>query len=89
VRRWNRYVELADSVTGEEGAEGVAAIISSLKAEEDYGAYQAAHATLARFPPSDLDKGVALAARDLASISEGWQRQRSLDSGAFWFRCRE
>lgn len=68
ARRWNRYVELADSVTGEEGAEGVAAIVSSLKAEEDYGAYQAAHAALSRFPRSDLGKGVALAARGLASI---------------------
>lgn len=68
ARRWNRYVELADSVTGKEGAEGVAAIVSSLKAEEDYGAYQAAYAALSRFPLSDLGKGVALSARDLASI---------------------
>ncbi|WP_143688224.1 hypothetical protein [Streptomyces sp. 3214.6] len=68
ARRWNRYVELADSVTGLEGPDGVAAIISSLKAKEDYGAYQAAHSALARFPHGDLGKGVALAGRDLASI---------------------
>ncbi|MGW8353630.1 hypothetical protein [Streptomyces wedmorensis] len=68
ARRWNRYVELADSVTGEEGAEGVSVIVSSLKAEEDYGAHQAAHAALSRFPRSDLGEGVALAARGLASI---------------------
>lgn len=67
-RRWNRYVELADSVTGNEGPAGVAAIVASLKAEEDYGAYQAAHAALARFPHSDLGRGVALAARQLLSI---------------------
>ncbi|MDH6517143.1 hypothetical protein M2163_005876 [Streptomyces sp. SAI-135] len=68
ARRWNRYVQLADSVTGKEGAEGVAAIVSSLRAEEDYGAYQAAHAALSRFPPVDLGKGVALAASELVSI---------------------
>ncbi|MFJ5877424.1 hypothetical protein ACIQD1_22235 [Streptomyces sp. NPDC093088] len=70
-RRWNRYVELADSVTGNEGPAGVAAIIGSLKAEEDYGAYQAAHAALARFPHSDLGVGAALAARELLSIPKG------------------
>ncbi|WP_159072848.1 hypothetical protein [Streptomyces glaucescens] len=67
-RRWNRYVELADSVTGNEGPAGVAAIVSSLKAEEDYGAYQAAHAALSRFPHSDLGQGVAHAAKELLSI---------------------
>ncbi|MEU0171670.1 hypothetical protein ABZ214_40545 [Streptomyces iakyrus] len=67
-RRWNRYVELADSVTGDEGPAGVAAIVSSLKAEEDYGAYQAAHAALGRFPHSDLGQGVADAAKELLSI---------------------
>ena len=67
-RRWNRYVELADSVTGNEGPSGVAAIVYSLKAEEDYGAYQAAHAALGRFPHSDLGRGVADAARGLLSI---------------------
>ncbi|WP_179382155.1 hypothetical protein [Streptomyces sp. SA15] len=70
-RRWNRYVELADSVTGDEGPDGVAAIVSSLRAEEDYGAYQAAHAALSRFPCSDLGKGVAMAARELVSIPTG------------------
>ncbi|MCH0541797.1 hypothetical protein I3F58_19950 [Streptomyces sp. MUM 203J] len=67
-RRWNRYVELADSVTGDEGPAGVAAIVSSLKAEEDYGAYQAAHAALGRFPHSDFGQGVAGAAKELLSI---------------------
>ncbi|MFD6093047.1 hypothetical protein ACFWGN_13080 [Oerskovia sp. NPDC060338] len=67
-RRWNRYVELADSVTGDEGPAGVAAIVSSLKADEDYGAYQAAHAALDRFPQADLGLGVADAAKELLSI---------------------
>jgi hypothetical protein len=67
-RRWNRYVELADSVTGSEGPEGVAAIVTSLKVEEDYGAYQAARAALGKFPHTDLGAGVALAGRELLSI---------------------
>ncbi|MFE3267106.1 hypothetical protein [Streptomyces sp. NPDC059215] len=67
-RRWNRYVELADSVAGNEGPAGVAAIVSSLRAEEDYGAYQAAHAALRRFPSSDLGRGVANAAKQILSI---------------------
>ncbi|MFD9891743.1 hypothetical protein ACFWY9_20585 [Amycolatopsis sp. NPDC059027] len=67
-RRWNRYVELADAVTGAEGPEGVAAIVASLKAEDDYGAYQAAHAALSRFPHKDLGEGMAQAAGDLLAL---------------------
>jgi hypothetical protein len=67
-RRWNRYVELADSVTGDEGPAGVAAIVSSLRAEEDYGAYQAAYAALDRFPREELGLGMADAVRGLLSI---------------------
>ncbi|MER6666713.1 hypothetical protein ABT256_19375 [Amycolatopsis japonica] len=67
-RRWNRYVELADSVIGNEGPEGVAAIVASLRAEEDYGAYQSAHAALRRFPGEDLGKGVAQAATEMLAI---------------------
>ncbi|KFZ82337.1 hypothetical protein ED92_00120 [Amycolatopsis sp. MJM2582] len=67
-RRWNRYVELADSVTGDEGPTGVAAIVRSLKAKEDYGAYQSAHAALLRFPGEDLGEGMAQATSDLLVI---------------------
>ncbi|SDJ72421.1 hypothetical protein SAMN04487820_101489 [Actinopolyspora mzabensis] len=67
-RRWNRYVELADSVTGDEGPEGVVAIVSSLKVQDDYDAYESAHGALQRFPPADLGKGVAWAAEELTRI---------------------
>ncbi|SFE57551.1 hypothetical protein SAMN04487819_11713 [Actinopolyspora alba] len=67
-RRWNRYVELVLSVTGDEGPEGVVAIVSSLRAEEDYGAYESAYAALQRFPLADLGKGVAWAAEELTRI---------------------
>jgi hypothetical protein len=65
---WNRYVELADAVVGDEGAAGVAAIIASLRAVDDYGAYQAAHSALARFPQPDLGRGVVMAAETLRTI---------------------
>ncbi|PRW64743.1 hypothetical protein CEP50_02575 [Actinopolyspora mortivallis] len=67
-RRWNHYVELADSVTGDEGPEGVAAIVSSLRVQYDYGAYQSAYGALERFPPADLGKGIILAANELTRI---------------------
>ncbi|UMP01668.1 hypothetical protein [Amycolatopsis sp. EV170708-02-1] len=66
--RWNRYVELADSVTGDEGSAGVAAIVPSLKAKGDYGAYQSAHAALLRFPGEDIGAGVVQAVSDLLVI---------------------
>ncbi|SFT75472.1 hypothetical protein SAMN04487904_107162 [Actinopolyspora lacussalsi subsp. righensis] len=67
-RQWNRYVELADSVSGDEGSEAVVPIVSSLKVRYDYGAYQAAYGALERFPPADLGKGVAWAAEELTRI---------------------
>ncbi|SDJ72482.1 hypothetical protein SAMN04487820_101492 [Actinopolyspora mzabensis] len=67
-RRWNRYVELVDSVTGDEGPEAVVPIVSSLKVRYDYGAYQAAYGALERFPAADLGKGAALAAEELTRI---------------------
>ncbi|MEV6716843.1 hypothetical protein AB0M48_32965 [Lentzea sp. NPDC051208] len=67
-RRWNRYVELADGVTGGEGIAGVAALVASLTAEEDYGAHQAVYGALARFPQADFGAGVAAAAKDLVAL---------------------
>ncbi|MEU7179279.1 MULTISPECIES: hypothetical protein [Streptomyces] len=69
-RRWNRYVELADAVTGAEGAGGVAALVSSLTAVEDYGAHQAVHDALSRFPATDLGSGVVRAGAKLLEIPE-------------------
>ncbi|GAB3560895.1 hypothetical protein J2S53_002045 [Actinopolyspora lacussalsi] len=67
-RRWNRYVELVDSVTGDEGPEAVVAIVSSLKVQDDYDAYEGAYAALQRFPLADFGKGVAWAAEELTRI---------------------
>jgi hypothetical protein len=50
-QRFNRYVELLDAVTGAEGIDTFVAIVDSLQAEQDYGAYQRTYNTLWRFPP--------------------------------------
>ena len=57
-RRFNRYVELLDAVTGAEGVETFIAIVDSLQAEQDYGAYQRTYNTLWRFPPRVAAQGL-------------------------------
>lgn len=39
-RRFNRYVQLVDSVLGTEGVPGARALVRSIQAVHDYGAYQ-------------------------------------------------
>jgi hypothetical protein len=68
VRRFDRYVELADMVDGTEGPLAVKALISSLWAEEDYGAHQAVYSALERFPALDLVRGTVFAAAELMAI---------------------
>lgn len=48
--RFKRYIELLDSVNGDEGLEIARAIIRSMQAEQDYGAYQTTQSTLGKFP---------------------------------------
>ncbi len=48
--RFNRYIELLDSIRGDEGIEIAQAIIKSMQAKDDYGAYQTTQSTLGRFP---------------------------------------
>lgn len=48
--RFNRYIELLDSVNGDEGLNIAKAIIKSMQAKQDYGAYQTTQRTLGRFP---------------------------------------
>ena len=51
--RFNRYIELLDSVVGNEGSEVAKALIRSMQAEDDYGAYQTTQAALGRFPSTE------------------------------------
>jgi len=49
-QRFNRYIELLDSIKGDEGLGTAKAIIKSMQAEQDYGAYQTTQRTLGKFP---------------------------------------
>lgn len=60
-KRFNRYIELVDSVTGTEGVEAFLALIESLRAKDDYGAYQGTYSALRRFPPVVVAKGLIAA----------------------------
>ena len=50
--RFMRYVELLDAVDGSEGIDAARAVIQSIQARDDYGAYQTTQRALGRFPPS-------------------------------------
>jgi len=52
VSRFDRYVELIDAVTGAEGQEVFQAIIDSIHAIDDYGAYEGTYNALWCFPPA-------------------------------------
>ena len=47
--RFNRYIEMLEALTGTEGPEYVLAVMESVQAENDYGAYQSAQRAAWRF----------------------------------------
>jgi hypothetical protein len=48
-RRFNRYVEMLEGLSGAEGFEYALAVMESIQAEQDYGAYQIAERAAFRF----------------------------------------
>jgi hypothetical protein len=50
-RRFNRYVQLVNMVNGKETQEVFQALIDSVRVPEDYGAYEAVHNAIWKFPP--------------------------------------
>ncbi|MFE9818526.1 hypothetical protein [Streptomyces sp. NPDC005773] len=72
ARLWERYVQLADDVVGDEGDAGVAALVRSFRVEEDFGAYQAALSALERFPLDVFGTGVAGSVQGLSGIPKCW-----------------
>ena len=48
-RRFNRYIELLEELSGSEGYDYVLAILQSIQADADYGAYQTAERVAYRF----------------------------------------
>jgi len=57
-QRFNRYIEMLDAVSGQEGIETFIAIVDSLQARQDYGAYQRTYGTLRKFPASVAARGL-------------------------------
>ncbi|MFD7398484.1 hypothetical protein [Streptomyces virginiae] len=72
ARLYERYLELADHVVGNEGVAGVAALVRSFRVEEDFGAYQASLSALERFPLDVLGAGVANSAYALSEMPDCW-----------------
>jgi hypothetical protein len=76
-QRFDRYVELLDAITGAEGIETFVAIVDSLQAEQDYGAYQRTYNILWRFPPHLVAQGL------IAALPSLIQRQRDCAGNIF------
>ena len=51
-RRFMRFVEIVDSLSGNEGLEVVDALFEAIQVEDSYGAYHSIDHALARFPES-------------------------------------
>jgi len=49
-KRFNRYIELLDSLEGDEGLDVARGLLRSMQSEQDYGAYQSTQTTLGKFP---------------------------------------
>lgn len=60
-KRFNRYVEMVEAVTGHEGVDAFTSLIDSLQAKDDYGAYETIYRALWRFPSTVAAQGLVAA----------------------------
>jgi hypothetical protein len=74
-RRADRYRELVKQVSGREDVDVVIALIGSMRAEEDEGAYDDTVETLEVFPDLVLGRGAGLAWEELLSIPRKFSGQ--------------
>ncbi len=70
--RFNRYIELLDSLKGNEGLEIARVIIKSMQAEQDYGAYQTTQRTLGKFPSEIYIEAMILELPSLIANNSEW-----------------
>lgn len=75
-----RYIGLVKQIRGKGGVDAVVALIGSMRAEEDEGAYEDTMEALEYFPEDELGRGAALAWRELVSIPKKF-------SGEVLFGC--
>lgn len=72
-RRFNRYIELIDAVDGTEGEPAARALMRSMQAVHDYGAYQATLGKLVfAFPPKEVAAAVVAEVPRLIDTLEDW-----------------
>lgn len=71
-RRFNRYIELLDSIEGTEGIQTAQLIIRSMRARDDYGAYQTAQHALFRFPSTVTAAALVLELPDMIRANREW-----------------
>lgn len=60
-RRFMRFVEMVDALTGKEGPQVVDALFESIQVNDSYGAYHSINHALARFPEMEYLSGLVRA----------------------------
>ena len=70
--RFNRYIELLNSIDGTEGIAFARAIIKSMQAESDYGAYQTTQRALGKFPSQIYIDAIVLELPNLIRKNSEW-----------------
>ncbi len=70
--RFNRYIELLDSIEGNEGLSVAKALIQSMQAKDDYGAYQSTQGALGRFPSAEYIEALIAELPELILKQSDW-----------------
>ena len=70
--RFKRYMVLLDSIDGTEGLQTAQLVIRSMRARDDYGAYQAAQNVFFRFPASVAGPALVLELPDMIRENSEW-----------------
>lgn len=71
VARFERFVAMLDALDGSESDRVLDTVLDAVTEQEDYGAYQALHGALRRFPPERLGRAIARDAPRLVREAPG------------------
>ncbi|MFI2812830.1 MULTISPECIES: hypothetical protein [Microbulbifer] len=70
--RFNRYIELLDSIDGSEGLPVARALIQSMQSDDDYGAYQTTQAALGKFSSKEYIEALTLELPPMIKRGSEW-----------------
>ena len=70
--QFNRYIELLDSIVGDEGLPVAKALIQSMQARDDYGAYQSTQSALGRFPGIEYIEALVIELPNMIQRKSEW-----------------